>query len=71
MDKNNSFRDVSDDVVREIKEIRGYSSAKTTNDSGFSESNGQLAHTDSNNNQIGDKRFLNKKKRNLTEIENI
>lgn len=69
LEKKHSFREVTDDVVKEIKEIRShtYSSSKTINDSGFSESNGQLNEP---THQF-EKRYANKKKRNnLTEIEN-
>ena len=64
LEKKQSFREVSDDVVKEIKEIRAYSNKTAINDS--SQPNGQVNET---THQF-EKRIVPKKRRNLTEIDN-
>ena len=74
LEKKPSFRDISDELVKDIHHKVFSSSSRNLNDkndSGFNEGNGQLAHADSNQKNFVDKRLKSKNKRNLTDVENV
>jgi hypothetical protein len=74
LEKKPSFREISDEVVKDIHHKVFSSSSRNINDkndSGFSEGNGQLVETNSIQKNFVDKRLKSKNKRNLTDVENV
>ncbi len=74
LEKKPSFKEISEDLVKDIHHKVFSSSSKNMhdkNDSGFSEGNGQLAHADPLQKNNFDKRVKTRNKRNLTDVENV